>query len=58
MGEFEDNKAYRQWKWVIPKNYNIGADVIDKHAASKNRNKIALYWRTLREQPSGTRSVT
>jgi len=44
MGEFEYDKVYKQWKWDIPKKYNIGADVIDKHAASKNRNKIALYW--------------
>jgi acetyl-CoA synthetase len=44
MGEFDYDKVYKQWKWDIPKNYNIGADVIDKHAASKNRNKIALYW--------------
>jgi acetyl-CoA synthetase len=44
MGEFEYEKIYKQWKWDIPKKYNIGADVIDKHAASKNRNKIALYW--------------
>jgi acetyl-CoA synthetase len=44
MGEFDYDKAYKQWKWEIPKTYNIGADVIDRHAASKNRNKIALYW--------------
>ena len=44
MGEFEYEKAYTQWKWTIPKKYNIGTDVIDKHASSKNRNKVALYW--------------
>ena len=44
MGEFEYEKTYKQWKWNIPKNYNIGVDVVDKHAASKNKNKIALYW--------------
>src|SRR5512136_2723355 len=44
MGEFEYTKAYKQWKWSIPKNYNIGVDVIDRHAASKNRNKLALLW--------------
>ena len=43
-GSLNYDKAYRQWKWDIPKTYNIGADVIDKHAASKNRNKIALFW--------------
>jgi acetyl-CoA synthetase len=44
MGELEYEKLYKQWKWDIPKKYNIGVDVVDKHAASKNRNKIALYW--------------
>jgi acetyl-CoA synthetase len=44
MGEFEYEKTYKQWKWNIPKNYNIGVDVVDKHATSKNKNKIALYW--------------
>jgi acetyl-CoA synthetase len=44
MGEFEYEKTYKAWKWDIPKKYNIGVDVVDKHAASKNRNKIALYW--------------
>jgi hypothetical protein len=42
MGEFEYEKAYAAWKWNIPKNYNIGADIIDKHATSKNKNKVAL----------------
>jgi acetyl-CoA synthetase len=44
MGEFEYEKIYKAWKWSIPKKYNIGVDVIDKHAASKNKNKVALYW--------------
>ena len=44
MGEFEYEKTYKAWKWDIPKKYNIGADVVDKHASSKNRNKVALYW--------------
>ena len=44
MGEFSYSKACNDWKWDIPKEYNIGYDVIDKHAASTNRNKIALYW--------------
>jgi acetyl-CoA synthetase len=44
MGEFEYEKAYAAWKWNIQKNYNIGADIIDKHATSKNKNKVALYW--------------
>ncbi|HVQ01859.1 MAG TPA: acyl-CoA synthetase [Candidatus Thermoplasmatota archaeon] len=44
MGEFAYDKVYKQWKWDIPSNYNIGADVVDKHAASKNRNKLALLW--------------
>jgi acetyl-CoA synthetase len=44
MGEFDYEKVYKQWKWNIQKTYNIGVDVVDKHAASKNRNKVALYW--------------
>jgi len=44
MVEFEYEKTYKDWKWDIPRRYNIGADVVDKHAGSKNRNKVALYW--------------
>lgn len=44
MVEFEYEKTYKDWKWDIPRKYNIGADVVDKHAASRNRNKVALYW--------------
>lgn len=44
MGEFNYEIEYKNWKWDIPKKYNIGYDIVDKHAASKNRNKIALYW--------------
>jgi len=44
MGELEYDKIYKAWKWDIPKQYNIGFDVIDKHTTSKNKNKVALYW--------------
>ena len=44
MGEFNYKKEYEKWKWGTPKNYNIGFDVIDKHADGKNKNKVALYW--------------
>jgi len=44
MGEFNYEKEFKNWKWNIPKMYNIGADVVDKHADSNNRNKVALYW--------------
>ncbi len=44
MVEFVYEKTYKDWKWDIPRKYNIGADVVDKHAASRNRNKVALYW--------------
>ncbi len=44
MGEFEYDTIYKAWKWEIPKNYNIGMDVIDKHTKTKNKNKVALYW--------------
>ena len=44
MGEFDYEKTYKAWKWDIPKKYNLGVDVIDKHVVSKNKNKVALYW--------------
>jgi acetyl-CoA synthetase len=44
MGELNYDKEYKQWKWDIPTMYNIGADIVDKHAASGNRNKLALIW--------------
>jgi acetyl-CoA synthetase len=44
MGEFDYNTEYKNWKWKIPKKYNIGYDVADKHAEGKNKGKIALYW--------------
>jgi len=44
MGEFDYNKEYNNWKWNIPKKYNIGYDVADKHAEGKNKDKIALFW--------------
>jgi len=48
MGEYEKN--YKDWKWKIPSSYNIGYDVVDKHAESKNRNKVALYWENSKGQ--------
>jgi len=44
MGEFKYEQINKSWKWDIPKKYNIGVDVIDKHVTSKNKNKVALYW--------------
>ncbi len=44
MGEFNYQKEYDNWTWNIPEQYNIGYDVVDKHAASKNKNKVALFW--------------
>jgi len=44
MGEFNYKKEYESWKWDIPKNYNIGYDVVDKHTQTEKKNKIALYW--------------
>ena len=44
MGEFNYEKEHKSWNWSIPKKYNIGVDVVDKHADSKSRNKVALYW--------------
>ena len=44
MGEFNYEKEFQRWKWDIPKKYNIGVDLVDKHAQSKNSNKVVLYW--------------
>jgi len=44
MGEFNYEKEYRNWKWNIPKKYNIGYDCVDKHTETNKRNKVALYW--------------
>ena len=44
MGELNYSKEFKSWKWDIPKKYNIGYDVCDKHAEGKNRDKIALFW--------------
>jgi acetyl-CoA synthetase len=44
MGELQYEKIKNEWKWNIPKKYNIGTDVIDKHTSTKNKNKVALYW--------------
>ena len=49
MGEFNYEKEFKNWKWNIPKMYNIGVDVVDKHADSTNRNKVALYWENSEE---------
>ena len=44
MGEFNYEKEYKNWKWKIPDNYNIGYDCVDKHTETERKNKIALYW--------------
>jgi acetyl-CoA synthetase len=44
MGEFVYEKVFQSWKWNIPNEYNIGYDCIDKHAITKKKNKIALFW--------------
>ena len=41
---FDYEKEWKNWKWEIPEFYNIGYDVVDKHADSAKRNKVALYW--------------
>ncbi len=38
-------KEFSKWKWDIPEYYNIGQDVVDKHAKDPHKkNKVALYW--------------
>jgi len=44
MGKFIYKKEFSDWKWDIPKKYNIGYDIVDKHTEGKNKNKIALLW--------------
>ena len=44
MGRFNYKKEYKNWKWNIPNNYNIGYDCVDKHTETEKKNKIALYW--------------
>jgi benzoate-CoA ligase family protein len=44
MGEFNYKKEYKNWKWNVPEDYNIGYDCVDKHAETEKKNKIALYW--------------
>ncbi len=44
MGRFNYQKEYKNWKWNIPDNYNIGYDCVDKHTETEKKNKIALYW--------------
>jgi acyl-coenzyme A synthetase/AMP-(fatty) acid ligase len=44
MGEFNYKKEYTKWKWNIPTQYNIGYDIVDKHAETQKRNKVALFW--------------
>ena len=48
MEEFDYDKEYKHWKWNIPKKYNIGADVVDKHADSNKQNKVALFWENIK----------
>jgi len=44
MGKFIYKKEFGNWKWNIPEKYNIGYDIVDKHAEGKNKDKIALFW--------------
>jgi acetyl-CoA synthetase len=44
MGEFNYNKVFQSWQWNIPKTYNIGYDVVDKHTKTEKKHKVALYW--------------
>lgn len=44
MGESVYEKEYQNWKWIIPKEYNIGYDCVDKHTKTKKKNKVSLYW--------------
>jgi len=44
MGEIDYKKEWNNWRWDIPNEYNIGYDIVDKHAKTDKKNKIALYW--------------
>lgn len=41
---FDYDEEYKKWRWNIPEKFNMGYDVVDKHAESNRKNKIALYW--------------
>ena len=38
---YED--VYNSFQWQIPEFYNIGADIVDRHAESEKGDNIALY---------------
>jgi benzoate-CoA ligase family protein len=44
MGEFNYKLECDKWQWNIPEYYNLGYDVVDKHANNQNKDKIALIW--------------
>jgi acyl-coenzyme A synthetase/AMP-(fatty) acid ligase len=44
MGEFNYNNEFKKWNWNIPKFYNIGYDLVDKHTEGENIHKTALIW--------------
>jgi len=50
MGEFNYEKEYKNWKWNVPEDYNIGIDVVDKHTMTNKKNKVALYWENEEEE--------
>jgi len=50
MGDFNYKKEYKNWKWNIPEDYNIGIDVVDKHTKTNKKNKVALYWENEKEE--------
>lgn len=44
MGGYDYEREYKNWKWNIPEDYNIGYDCVDKHTETNKKNKVALYW--------------
>jgi len=54
MGDLEYEKIYKTWTWDIPKKYNIGVDIIDKHTTTKKKTKSHYIGRTRMEKPRST----
>ncbi|MCK5397992.1 MAG: acyl-CoA synthetase, partial [Thermoplasmata archaeon] len=44
MTGFDYDKEYKEWKWNIPEQFNMGVDCVDKHVAAGNGDRVALIW--------------
>ncbi|MCK5024072.1 MAG: acyl-CoA synthetase [Thermoplasmata archaeon] len=44
MTGFDYDKEYKEWKWNVPEQFNMGVDCVDKHVAAGKGDKLALIW--------------